>query len=155
MPGEKALACANGLTRLVRYAMLFLVITCLIVLQEFGFFQTTDSKNQPFGDLVPLSYYTDMCNDIFGFDWDPRIDDTNTYYGALDPRSTRVVFVNGSVDPWHTLSILESQSESLLAIFIEGTAHCANMKPAMPYDPPGLAKAQQQTAQILHEWIHN
>lgn len=82
-----------------------------------------------------------------------RIDDTNAYYGATDPDSTYVIFVNGSIDPWHSLSILEDKSHTVRAIYIEGTAHCANMLPAKPSDPPALLKAQKEIAHILTEWV--
>jgi len=98
--------------------------TCL----EFGYFQTTDSENQPFGDSVPLSYYTDMCKDIFGFQFLPRVNETNVYYGGNQPRgATNIDFVNGSLDPWHALSIIKDFSPSVLAVFVKGTAHCDDM----------------------------
>ena len=37
-----------------------------IIGAEFAYFQTTDSPSQPFGNLVPLSLYTDMCTAAFG-----------------------------------------------------------------------------------------
>ncbi len=78
---------------------------------EFGYFQSTDSPSQPFGNLVPLSYYTQMCQDIFGFEFLPFINDTNTYYGGKNPKGTKIMFVNGSLDPWHSLSVLSSLSD--------------------------------------------
>lgn len=33
---------------------------------EFGWYQTTDSKNQPFGKLSPVEFYVDLCKDVFG-----------------------------------------------------------------------------------------
>ena len=55
------------------------------------------------------------------------MDFTNDYYGANQPSGTRIVFVNGSVDPWHALSVLRDLSKTETAIYIPGTAHCANM----------------------------
>jgi len=121
---------------------------------EFGYFQSTDSADQPFGDLVPLSYFTDLCKDVFGFDWLPRTDETNIHYGARDPQSTNVVFVNGNIDPWHSLSVLNStDSGTIRAILIDGTAHCADMIPARARDPPGLASAQKEIGKIIHSWM--
>lgn len=120
---------------------------------EFGYFQSTDSDNQPFGNLVPLSYYTQICKDVFGFDWLPRINETNWHYGGKHPQGTNVVFVNGSLDPWHALSVTESLSDTLTAIYIDGTAHCANMRPAKPTDPPGLAIAQKQIAYVINQFL--
>jgi len=119
---------------------------------EFGYFQTTDSPNQPFGNMVPLSFYTDVCRDAFGFNWLPRINETNIYYGGNHPVGSRVLFVNGGLDPWHSLSITKSISPELPALFITGTSHCANMFRAKPGDPPSLAIAQAQIAQQIHTW---
>jgi len=121
--------------------------TCI----EFGYFQTTDSKNQPFGSLVPLSYYTDLCTEVFGFNFLPGINDTNIYYGAKKPGSTKVLFVNGSLDPWSSLSITSSLSKTLPAIFINGTAHCADMLPPNSQEPPELKQAQIRIFNQSHQ----
>jgi len=121
---------------------------------EFGYFQTTDSPNQPFGNLVPLSYYTDQCKDGFGFDFLPDINSTNIYYGGDKPYgATKILFVNGSLDPWHALGITKDLNEDLQAIFIKGTAHCADMHPAQPSDPPGLALAQEEITVQIAGWL--
>jgi len=121
---------------------------------EFGYFQTTDSVNQPFGNLVPLSYYTDQCKEAFGFKYPPGINETNNYYGGRKIKgATNIIFVNGSLDPWHALSITSSIDNTLQAIYIEGTAHCHDMDPATPKDPPGLAIAQAQINQQIGVWL--
>jgi hypothetical protein len=69
---------------------------------EFGYFQTTDSSSQPFGDLVPISYYTQFCSDVFGLDPNSigaSVNATNVYYGGnqLPPTGpTNILFVNGT-----------------------------------------------------------
>lgn len=35
---------------------------------EFGWYQTTDSENQPFGTNSPVEFYLKLCRDIFGED---------------------------------------------------------------------------------------
>jgi len=45
---------------------------------------------------------------------------TNTLYGALDLQVTNVVYVHGSVDPWHVLGITRSSNPEAPAIFING-----------------------------------
>jgi len=122
--------------------------------QEFGYFQSTDSMKQPFGDLVPLKFYTQMCTDIFGFNYEPRIAETNIHYGALKPQSTKVLFVNGQVDPWHSLSITKDSGLNK-AILIEDSAHCEDMIPAdvIVNPPSGLKAAQDKIGQIIHQWL--
>lgn len=33
---------------------------------EFGWYQTTDSKKQPFGTKSPIEYHLKICQDVFG-----------------------------------------------------------------------------------------
>ncbi len=52
--------------------------------------------------------------------------------------------VSGSIDPWHALSVLQTQDkDNEIAIFIKGTAHCANMEATRKTDPPQLTEARQ------------
>eukprot|EP01103_Thecamoeba_quadrilineata_P010216 TRINITY_DN2135_c0_g3_i1.p1 TRINITY_DN2135_c0_g3~~TRINITY_DN2135_c0_g3_i1.p1 ORF type:complete len:502 (-),score=81.08 TRINITY_DN2135_c0_g3_i1:13-1497(-) len=129
---------------------------------EFGYFQTTDSPSsaQPFGDLVPLQYSIDMCRDIFGttYNTDALINQTLIEYGGADPLAlaygpTNILFVNGNIDPWHSLSVYHNVSSSVTAILINGTAHCADMFPPTSIDPPGLAVAQQQITKQIGIWL--
>ena len=51
------------------------------------------------------SFYVKQCKDIFGdaFNLDllkKAVNDTNTNYGGYDYQASRVVFVNGQIDPW-------------------------------------------------------
>jgi len=122
---------------------------------EFGYFQTTDdNQNQPFGDFVPLSYYTQQCVEAFNITDLPDVNFTNAYYGGKDPKgATNILFVNGSLDPWHALSITQTNLPGIATILINGTAHCADMSPAKSTDPPGLAQAQAQILNQLGVWL--
>lgn len=125
---------------------------------EFGFYQTSDSHAQPFGKLFPLKFFIQQCMDIF----DPQfnatniqngIDETNTNYGGYGIASSKIIFPNGSIDPWHALGIIKDVTSSEQAVFIEGTAHCANMYPASPSDPPQLVAARQTIQDHLKAWL--
>ncbi|KAH0631521.1 hypothetical protein JD844_005874, partial [Phrynosoma platyrhinos] len=93
---------------------------------EFGYFMTCEDPICPFSKLVDLKFQMDVCKDVFGISdrsAQEAVSFTNEYYGADHPKATRVLFVNGDIDPWHALSILEDQSPSERAILINGTAH--------------------------------
>lgn len=45
---------------------------------------------------------------------------TNILYGALNLQVTNVVFVHGSIDPWHVLGIIQSSNPQAPAIYIKG-----------------------------------
>jgi hypothetical protein len=45
---------------------------------------------------------------------------TNTYYGQLSPGTTNVIYVHGTIDPWHALGLTKSSDPDLPTILIEG-----------------------------------
>ncbi|KAK2575849.1 hypothetical protein KPH14_007223 [Odynerus spinipes] len=127
---------------------------------EFGFFQTSTARPNLFSETFPVEFFIQQCIDIFG----PRynidllndaVKRTNTMYGALKLEVSNVVFVHGSVDPWHALGITTSLSPKATAIYINGTAHCANMYPPSEHDPPQLKAARAQVGQLIDEWLKN
>ena len=89
---------------------------------EFGFFQSSNDSQQPFGNNFPTSYekrsddfilsnfvvcyryFVQKCADIYGPNFDQArvekgVNFTNQYYGAKNFQGSRVVFVNGAIDP--------------------------------------------------------
>lgn len=66
-----------------------------------------------------------QCEDIFGPKYnenflDAAVDRTNTQYGAFNIEATNIVFVHGSIDPWHALGITKTLNQGAPAIFING-----------------------------------
>lgn len=125
---------------------------------EFGFYQSSDSLNQPFGNEFPVNFFIQQCQDIYGEKFNLEllkegVKRTNTLYGGKDLKVTRVVFPNGSIDPWHALGITDDLSPEATAIFINGTAHCANMYPEKADDPPQLLHAREQVFNHIQKWL--
>lgn len=124
---------------------------------EFGYFQTTDSKQSSlFSDTTPLSYFTDICTEVFGIkseDVSSAVDHTNTFYGGRNVTGTNIVFPNGSIDPWHALSIVQDIGSTVKALLIHGTAHCANMYPPRDSDPEELTEARTTISKLLGQWL--
>lgn len=119
---------------------------------EYGYFQTGESPNQPFSSLITLQFFENICRDAFGFPFLPNTNWTNTYFGGTAIKSTKIVFPNGSVDPWHNLGVLQATSP-VQTIFINGTAHCADLYPPTPNDLPGLTEARQVEVQSISRWL--
>lgn len=123
---------------------------------EFGYFQTTHSPNQPFGDLISIVSYTDVCSQVFNVtlsEIEMSILATNEHYGGRTINGSNIVFPNGSIDPWHELSIVTDLSPSLLSFYIHGTAHCANMYPPSPQDPKELTQARMNITSAVGTWL--
>ncbi|KAM4696385.1 thymus-specific serine protease [Rhinophrynus dorsalis] len=123
---------------------------------EFGYYQTCEDQSCPFSPLITLQSQLDLCSQIFQIPTESvhqSVQFTNEFYGADHPKSSRIIFVNGDVDPWHALSVLKNQSHSEIAIFINGTSHCANMGPSRAGDSPSLKKARQEIADQVGIWL--
>ena len=125
---------------------------------EFGYYQSSDLVDQPFGHMFNLKFSTDQCSDIFGPKFSQAfiqqgVNNTNTNYGGYGLKLTKVVFPNGSIDPWHALGITKDISPDATAIYIKGTAHCANMYPASDDDLPQLTEARKNIAKLIGQWL--
>uniref|UniRef100_A0A8C5QB37 Thymus-specific serine protease n=1 Tax=Leptobrachium leishanense TaxID=445787 RepID=A0A8C5QB37_9ANUR len=123
---------------------------------EFGYYQTCEDALCPFSPLITLNSQLALCTRVFQITMESvqqSVEFTNEFYGADHPKSSRIIFVNGNVDPWHALSVLKNESRSEIAIFINGTAHCANMNPSSPDDPPSLKKAREDIAVQVTSWL--
>lgn len=52
---------------------------------------------------------------------------TNVMYGGRIPDVHNVLFVNGNLDPWHALSILDNLNDASPSIFIKGNQTSVNV----------------------------
>ena len=125
---------------------------------EFGFFQSSDYPNQPFGDYFSVDFFVKQCVDIFGEKFNKRficdsIDFTNSNYGGFNLTLTNVIFPNGLIDPWHSLGILHEINESSKPLVIQSTAHCADMYPDSKDDPASLTKAREVIKKTIGEFL--
>lgn len=92
---------------------------------EFGFYQTSENKSDTFGDRFGVDFFIQQCMDIYSDHMDMEFIEkaaasTNKYYGALSPKTTQVLYVHGSIDPWHALGLYVSSNDNTPTIYIEG-----------------------------------
>lgn len=122
---------------------------------EFGFYQTSDNTTLMFGDKFPADFFVKQCSDIYGDKFDQSalmnaVDRTNIIYGALKPTTSNVLYVHGTIDPWHALGLTKTDSnQPQPTIFIEGTAHCANMYEPSDKDLPQLKRAREEIEKFI------
>ncbi|KAJ8951297.1 hypothetical protein NQ318_008201 [Aromia moschata] len=125
---------------------------------EFGYYQTSSQEIPVFGSRFPLSFFTQQCVDLFGEQFNEtfvgeQVDQTNVFYGGLNFETSNVVFVHGTVDPWHVMGLTETVNEATPSILINGTSHCADLYAASTLDSAELTDAREQIGEILASWI--
>eukprot|EP01034_Spumella_vulgaris_P024824 gene24824-31211_t len=127
---------------------------------EFGYFQTTDSKNQPFHSWswLSLDFSRQICAAAFdGWTADPQVGWINQNYGDLHIAGTNIVFATGSTDPWHALAVnnataaLSESSET--KVYIDSTAHCMDLYAPKSSDSAALTFARQVIHDNVDKWL--
>ena len=68
-----------------------------------------------------------------------------------DEKNVDILFVNGNIDPWSSLSILTSVSSTVQAIIVNGTAHCADQIPDSR--DRNMQLAYQKISAQLGSWL--
>ena len=106
-----------------------------------------------------MDLFTLACQRVFNinpFTVQSNVLETNSYYGGknISKSVTNIVFPNGSIDPWHALGVTANISETLTSIYIQGTAHCANMYPPSDQDPAALVAARNAITDAISGWLN-
>jgi hypothetical protein len=73
--------------------------------------------------FLVFRFFVQQCEDIYGPKYNDNllergINFTNAFYGAEGFSGTRVLFVNGAIDPWHALSFTKDPPNNNTAIFL-------------------------------------
>ena len=75
--------------------------------------------------LISLITFEQMCQELFGDIFtleyiEKMAQGSNDYYGAKNLNVNNVVFVHGSIDPWHAMGRITDLNENSPAILIPG-----------------------------------
>lgn len=128
---------------------------------EFGFGHTSNSTEARYmfdGNHMPVRGLYELCVDVFGPKFNATglnaaVARTNVEYGAWELRTTNVIYVHGSADPWHPLGLLHSPNAAMPVVLINGTSHCADMHGDAAHDPPQLTAARQRIGAFVREVV--
>ncbi|XP_065331732.1 putative serine protease K12H4.7 [Cloeon dipterum] len=126
--------------------------TCL----ELGWYFTL-SGNTPFGNVVPVEYYINMCADVFGELFTQELQETgvartNLEFGGKTPDVTRTIFTHGTFDGWSKVAAETDINPDAPVIVIQDVGHAADVF-FSANEPPQLIEARQQVEAQLSEWI--
>ena len=80
---------------------------------------------------------------------------TNVRTGSDHPAGSRVLWVNGEVDPWHGLSVLKPLSPSMPAIWVKGASHHAWTHPSPDCTQDTVIKARADIRAQVEQWLES
>lgn len=125
---------------------------------EVGFYQTCQTDDCPFGRYYHLvDMDLQICQAAYNFTTQQvyeNIAATKDYYGGLDIRSaSRVLSVNGNVDPWSTLAIQSSPRYDLPVELVAGASHHFWTHAVRDTDSPEIVQIREYIYSVVMEWM--
>lgn len=126
--------------------------------REFGWFQVANGtgKDTSRSSRIDLGYHEDICQRLYGVSMglDGALND-NWYHPLFDPATSKIIFSNGSNDPWLTLSVTSHTSESnpeFGILMMDGAAHCDDLTLMTKY--PSVKMAHTSIEKIIEGWLN-
>lgn len=124
---------------------------------QVGWFPTTDSDRQPFGRMIPLAFYTQLCSDVFGADVIANAADNvkrfNVVRGGLRPRVSHVLFTNAELDPQRALMVREAIGHEVVFRQLANSDWSTDFYEPRFYDSEELAELKRQNMETLRSWL--
>ena len=128
---------------------------------EFGFYQTCEVDSEcPYGKgHHKLSMDLEICARAFGVEMDSvwrSVEQSNEQYGGWSIDSSRILFVNGEVDPWSMLSVDldHGRSAELPTIWVEGASHHFWTHKVSESDGKNIVGARNAIYRQMIEWLY-
>ncbi|XP_065355032.1 putative serine protease K12H4.7 [Calliphora vicina] len=121
---------------------------------EYGWYQSSASKKQPFGSKFPALLYTTLCADIFGSKYTNEhihqlVDETNEFFGGMNPEVKNVYMTHGALDPWSAMGHGVSEGASV----IPRASHCADFGSINSYESPEMTASKERLVELVREWL--
>ncbi|XP_037044551.1 putative serine protease K12H4.7 [Bradysia coprophila] len=124
---------------------------------EFGWFETSASRFQPFGSRFPAEKFHRWCSDVYGDEFTAEFlqantERKNTIYGGFNPNVNNVYFTNGLIDPWRIMGIQNDVNEHSPADIIPDASHCNDLSSNSPDDSPRMREVRDRILQLVRLW---
>ncbi|XP_028096211.1 probable serine protease EDA2 isoform X4 [Camellia sinensis] len=108
------------------------------VCTEVAYFQVAPANDSMRSSKIDTRYHLDLCKNVFGEGIYPDVDGTNLYYGGTKIAGSKIVFTNGSQDPWRHASKQTSSPDS-------DAKNCSS--------PDAVHKVRQQLIENIDLWL--
>ncbi|KAK8471572.1 hypothetical protein PHAVU_003G260000 [Phaseolus vulgaris] len=136
------------------------------VCTEVANFQVAPSNDSIRSSKLDTKYHLDLCRNVFGEGVFPDVDETNLYYGGTNIAGSKIIFSNGSQDPWrHASKQTPSTDLPSYTITCFNCAHCTDLRgcPLFPLtlegnenycsSPHAVRKVRLQISKHMELWL--
>ncbi|KAL2906715.1 putative serine protease EDA2 [Bienertia sinuspersici] len=136
------------------------------VCSEVAYFQVAPANDSIRSSKVNTRYHLDLCKNVFGDGVYPKVDETNLYYGGTKIAGSKIVFTNGSQDPWRRASKqTSSPGMPSYVVTCNNCGHGSDLRgcPQSPLSiegdekrcssPDAVKKVRQQVTEHIDLWL--
>ncbi|KAK7360156.1 hypothetical protein VNO77_02135 [Canavalia gladiata] len=136
------------------------------VCTEVAYFQVAPSNDSIRSSKVDTKYHLDLCKNVFGEGIFPEVGTTNLYYGGTKIAGSKIIFSNGSQDPWrHASKQTSSPDMPSYTITCSNCGHCSDFRgcPQAPLviegneknctSPDAVHKVRQKIVEHMDLWL--
>lgn len=121
---------------------------------EYGWYQSSGSKLQPFGTKFPADLYINACKDAYSDALTSaaiheNVAATNEFFGALNPGTDNVYFTHGQLDPWRAMGLQEEGKATILPEY----AHCMDFGSISKSDSAEMIASKEKIAELVRTWL--
>lgn len=132
---------------------------------EYGFYQTCEEGSRCLYVRGLVSFQVSgahrpdhFCETRFGISPEEtahRVLHGNNDRMAKLASASRILWVNGDVDPWHSQSVIGSAPgpDQPVVFPVSGASHCAWMRAAKAGEQPSLSRARRRIYEQLTDWL--
>lgn len=123
--------------------------------RQFGWFQVASGKGAARSAQIDLAYHEEICRRLYSVKMgkDGALN-SQWYLPLFNPETSRIIFTNGSNDPWSTLSVTEATTQTnreFDLLLMEGAAHCNDLRLAT--NLPSVLQAHADIERTILGWL--
>lgn len=127
---------------------------------EYGWWTSCEAENQPFGTIVTLDYYVNMCRDVFKDETITKeslhqnAKRLNGEYGGLNANFTNLYTTQGMIDPNRISGLTSNAGPSAPTEVIYGATHANDIYYFLHEETGPIKKARLQAKLLISKWLH-
>lgn len=121
---------------------------------EYGWYQSSRSNNQPFGSKFPATLYIELCKDVFASKYgssqiEANVAQTNIDFGGMEPNVENVYMTHGELDPWNPIGHGVAEG----ATVITDASHCSDFSSVNTSSNLEMRNSKLRIAELVREWL--